>query len=211
MKQTGIENIIFDLGGVIINLDIDRTFRKFSEIFKKDVTTDIFLDHVTYKFFRDYEVGAINDDEFRTSIRDLAGFHIDDQEIDEAWNAMLLDIPEERIDWISEATNNYNCVVLSNTNHIHVNHFEAVFKEHTPHRYPKDFFQKLYYSFEIGERKPDAASFEFVLNDSHFDPSKTVLFDDVKENIETAKRLGIQTVYVKRNYLRKDQLPNGRK
>ena len=67
-------------------------------------------------------------------------------------------------------------------------------------------WQKLYYSHEIGERKPDAAAFEYVLNDSGFDPSKTVLFDDLKDNLESANKLGIRTEYVVRNQLRKEQL-----
>lgn len=212
MNHSEIENIIFDLGGVIINLDIDQTFRKFSKIFGKEITAEVFAaDHEQHAFFRHYEVGKIDDDEFRANIRSLADNHIDDQAIDEAWLAMLLDIPADRAKWIKEATENYNCVVLSNTNHIHVKYFEEFFNKETPFGYPADVFQKLYYSFEIGERKPDAASFEHVLNDTGFDPSKTVLFDDLKENLETAKKLGIQTVYVERNKLKKEQLPNGRK
>ncbi len=210
MKHREIENIIFDLGGVIINLDIDQTFRKFSEIFNKDLTSEVFADHQHYRFFRDYELGKINDSEFRTCISDLAGFPIPDHEIDDAWNAMLRDIPTDRMKWIHNATKKYNCVVLSNTNSIHVRHFDDVFHQSNPHGYPKDFFMNLYYSFEIGERKPDPESFEYVLHDAGFDPVKTILYDDLKENLDTATRLGLQTVYVERNHLRKEQLPDGR-
>ena len=211
MNHSEIENIIFDLGGVIINLDIDRTFKKFSEIFDKEITTEMFHDHARHAFFRDYELGKMEDDEFRSHIRRLADTSIDDHTIDQAWLAMLMDIPADRAAWIKEATENYNCVVLSNTNHIHVNYFEEFFKEQTSYGYPADIFQKMYYSFEIGERKPDLSSFEYVLNDTGFDPAKTVLFDDLKDNLAAAQKLGMQTVYVERNKLRKEQLPNGRK
>ena len=211
MNHKHIENIIFDLGGVIINLDIEQTFTKFSEIFQKEINADIFSDHEKFRFFRDYEVGNINNDEFRSSIKALADFDIDDHLIDEAWIAMLQNIPADRIKWIYESSRKYNCVVLSNTNHIHVNYFEEYFNHVTPYGYPKNVFQKVYYSHEIGERKPDLASFEYVLNDTGFDPSKTLLLDDLKENLESAQKLGIQTELVKRNKLRKEQLPNGRK
>ena len=112
----------------------------------------------------------------------------------------------DRISWIHEATKQYNCVVLSNTNSIHVEHFDHIFHSQTPHGHPKDLFQKLFYSFEIGERKPDSSAFEIVLQETGFDPERTMLYDDLKENLETAKRLGIQTSYVQRNKLRREQL-----
>ena len=210
LNNEEIENIIFDLGGVIINLHIEATFQKFAELFKSDFSTEAFTDHIRHHFFKDYEVGKISSDEFRDRIREVAGSSISYEKIDEAWNAMLLDIPEDRIKWIYEATQNYNCVVLSNTNSIHINHFEYVFEQSTPYGHPASFFQKLFYSHEIGHRKPNAAAFQHVLDEMGFDPSKTVLFDDLKENLEAAKQLGIQTVYVERNKLRREQLLNGR-
>lgn len=209
MNHREIENIIFDLGGVIIDLNIDNTFKKFSKLFRKDINSEIFTDHEKYGFFRDFEVGKINDHEFRNHIRNLAGFHIEDKNIDEAWVAMLLNIPQDRIGWIYKMTKRYNCVVLSNTNSIHVKYFEDYFNTVTPFGYPKDVWQRLYYSHEIGERKPDSASFEHVLHDAGFIPEKTVLFDDLKENLEAAARLGIKTEYVERNQLRRAQLLNG--
>lgn len=210
MNSKEIENIIFDLGGVIINLNIDATFQKFSEIFKREIKTEIFEDHSKYAFFREYEIGKISSGTFRDHIRELAGFQIEDEQIDEAWNAMLQDIPADRIRWIQEATQKYNCVVLSNTNEIHIQHFDTIFNRTTPYGFPRDLFHKVFYSYEIGERKPDTRSFEIVLENTGFDPAQTVLFDDLKDNLQSAKQLGIQTVYVERNNLRREQLLNGR-
>jgi len=206
LSSKAFDNIIFDLGGVIINLDIEATFQKFSELFGKTITADAFVDHEKHRFFRDYEVGIISSDTFRNHIRTMTDRNIEDAAIDDAWNAMLKDIPKNRISWIYDATKKYNCVVLSNTNSIHVKHFEQIFNSTTPYGFPKGVFQKLFYSFEIGARKPDAKSFEILLNETGFDPARTVLFDDLKENLQTAKRLGIQTVYVERNNLRENQL-----
>jgi epoxide hydrolase-like predicted phosphatase len=210
LNSNEIENIIFDLGGVIINLHIDATFQKFSEIFKREINTEIFEDHDKYAFFKEYEVGKITSGTFRNHIRELAGLYIEDAQIDDAWNAMLRDIPADRIGWIYEATQNYNCVVLSNTNEIHIRHFANIFNRTTLYGFPQDIFQKVFCSHEIGERKPDARAFEIVLEATGFDPAKTVLFDDLKDNLKSAKQLGIRTVHVERNNLRREQLPDGR-
>jgi epoxide hydrolase-like predicted phosphatase len=207
LKTDKLENIIFDLGGVIINLDIDATFQRFSKVLRKEVKSDVFTGHRDYRFFQAYEVGEINSQTFRDNIRSLAGSPLDDSAIDRIWNAMLLDIPPERIKWIQEACANYNCVVLSNTNPIHIRHFNQAFQESTHYSRPAELFQKVFYSFEIGARKPDAESFEIVLEKTGFEPSKTVLLDDLKENLKTAERLGIQTVYVERNKLTREHLP----
>ena len=168
------------------------------------------MDHEKYAFFKDYEIGRIDSEEFRNQLRAFSKLSVKDTEIDIAWNAMLLEIPADRANWIYEATQNFNCVVLSNTNDIHINYFEPFFDKVTPYGHPQNIFQKLYYSHEIGERKPDAASFEHVLNDTGFEPSKTLLLDDLKDNLETARKLGMQTELVERNHLRKEQIPNGR-
>jgi putative hydrolase of the HAD superfamily len=210
LNNKEIDNIIFDLGGVIINLNIEATFRKFSELFQREIGMEAFLDHEKYHFFRAYEVGKIDDYTFREHIRALGNQEIKDADIDDAWNAMLQNIPAERMAWIHEMTKKYNCVVLSNTNSIHIRHFNQIFNSTTTHGYPEDIFLKVFYSHEIGERKPDAAAFEVVLKETGFIPDKTVVFDDLKDNLETAKRLGMHTVYVERNLLRRDQLFNGR-
>jgi len=202
------ENIIFDLGGVIINLDVNSTFQKFSEIFGIDLKTESISDLDNFGFFQEYELGRIGDEEFRSNIRQMAEVSVSDSQIDEAWNAMLLDIPTDRIGWIYEATRKYNCVILSNTNAIHVKHFEQFFSDVTPYGHPKSVFQNLFYSHELGERKPNKAAFSYVLDATGFDPEKTVLFDDLTDNLASANELGILTEYVERNNLKRDQLLN---
>ena len=203
-----MENIIFDLGGVIINLDVNSTFQKLSEIFDIDLKTESISDLDNFGFFQEYELGRIGDEEFRSNIRQMAEVSVSDSQIDEAWNAMLLDIPTDRIGWIYEATRKYNCVILSNTNAIHVKHFEQFFSDVTPYGHPKSVFQNLFYSHELGERKPNKAAFSYVLDATGFDPEKTVLFDDLTDNLASANELGILTEYVERNNLKRDQLLN---
>lgn len=211
MNNQEIDNIIFDLGGVIINLDLDHAFDRFSQLFGRDVRSQMMEDYHNHKFFRQYEVGAISDEEFRNSLRELANSDLDDAHLDETWNSMLGDIPGERIDWIRELANDYKVVILSNTNSIHIHRFNEIFSQSSTYNLPEDLFHKTYYSHEIKDRKPNLSCFQYVLDDFGMLPEKTIFYDDNLDNIKTANELGINTVLVERNLLRRDQLPNGRK
>ncbi len=162
-------------------------------------------------FFQQYEVGAIDDVEFRKSLRKLAKSDLDDKHLDDAWNSMLGDIPQQRIEWIEEMAAQYNVVILSNTNALHIVKFNEIFGETTKYNLPEDLFHKVYYSHVIKDRKPNRSCFQHVLDDFGMDPSKTIFYDDNTENINAATQMGINTVLVKKNSLTREQLPNGRK
>ncbi len=211
MNQSEIETIILDLGGVIINLDIDHAFDRFSQLFGKDIRSDLLHDTDSHRFFLDYELGHIADETFRNHLYAMGEKRIDDRNLDSAWNAMLGDIPEERMDWIRELTRQYKVAILSNTNAIHIRRFDQVFAQANNGKFPSDIFHKTYYSHVIHDRKPNESCFTTVLDDMNADPSKTVFYDDNLDNIATAQSLGIHAVLVEKNKLRKDQLPNGRK
>lgn len=211
MNHHNIGNIIFDLGGVIINLDMEYAFDRFSQLFGRDVRANMVEDFHNHKFFRQYEVGAIDDDEFRKSLRALAKTDLDDTHLDEAWNSMLGDIPAERIEWIGELAKDYKVVILSNTNAIHITRFNEIFNQSSSYNLPGDLFHKTYYSHEIKDRKPNSSCFQFVLNDFGMLPENTIFYDDNSENIKAAGELGIHTVLVEKNLLRREQLPDGRK
>ncbi len=210
MNNQKLENIIFDLGGVIINLDMDLAFDKFSQLFGRDVRSHMMDDYHNHKFFQQYEVGAIGDAEFRKSLRELAHSDLDDAHLDQAWNSMLGNVPSERIDWIRELADDYNVFILSNTNSIHISRFNEIFSQSSPYNLPQDLFHKTYYSHEIKDRKPNLSCFQYVLDDFGMAPEKTIFYDDNLDNINSARDLGINTVLVERNLLRRDQLPNGK-
>jgi len=211
LNNQKIENIIFDLGGVIINLDMDHAFDKFSQLFGRDMRSHMIEDIHNHGFFQEYEVGAIDDDEFRKSLRSLANTDLDDKHLDEAWNSMLGDVPEQRISWIEDLAEEYNVVILSNTNALHIKKFNEIFGESTNYNLPEDLFHKVYYSHVINDRKPNRSCFQYVLDDFGMDPQKTIFYDDNTENIKVAGDMGINTVLVKKNSLTRAQLPNGRK
>lgn len=203
-----VKNIIFDLGGVIINLDIHKTLRDFAGI------TGVGVEEVKEKYFNApffilYETGKISDSEFRDAIRDMSGRALEDAEIDEAWNAMLLDLPAERLDWIKAIKQDFNIVVLSNTNAMHIRKFLEIFKDQTPYQHPLEVFDHMYYSHEIHLRKPEKECFEYVLDHAGFTAEETLLLDDNADNIATARSMNLQTILVDINQLRPSMLPNG--
>ena len=210
MNNQKIENIIFDLGGVIINLDMDHAFDRFSQLFGRDVRSTIMDDLHSHKFFQEFEVGHISEEDFRNSLRQLTHSNLDDTHLDEAWNSMLGNIPVERLDWITALAKDYNIVILSNTNSIHIKRFNEIFNQSSSFKLPEDLFHKTYYSHEINDRKPNMSCFQHVLNDFGMIPEETIFYDDNQDNIHSANELGINTVLVEKNLLRGDQLPNGR-
>jgi putative hydrolase of the HAD superfamily len=211
LNNQKIENIVFDLGGVIINLDMDHAFDRFSQLFGRDVRSKMMEDLHNHGFFQQFEIGEISEEEFRDSLRKFTHSDLDDKHLDLAWNAMLGDIPKERIEWINDMAGQYNIAILSNTNSIHIKRFNEIFNQSSIHNHPGDVFHKTYYSHEIHDRKPNKSCFQHVIEDFNIRPENTLFLDDNTDNIKTAGELGIKTVLVEKNMLRRDQLPNGGK
>ena len=208
MDRDNIKNIIFDLGGVIVNIEPDLTANAFAELSGTD-PVDIMELHKSANFFTAYEKGLITDEVFRREVRGFLKKDIPDQVIDEAWGALLLDIPPQKIKMISTAKEKYRTFLLSNTNHIHRNKFCGTFREMTGEDL-ENYFEKVYYSFQMGKRKPDEDIFLQVIEENDLIPSETLLVDDSLPNIETARDLGIQTLHVERNQEKIVLLTNGR-
>lgn len=190
-------NVIFDLGEVIIDLDIPGTIARFSGRTGK-TPEEVRSIYSSSGVFLDYEKGLISDAEFRSGANRLFGSDIGDDEFDSIWNSMLLRLPAERLDLLERVAGKYRTFLLSNTNAIHLKAFtEMVGKLVAPRRL-EEYFEKAYYSHEIRMRKPDAEIFNFVLKEKGLDPAQTVFLDDNADNIKGASGLGIQAIQVTR-------------
>ena len=197
MASGTIRNIIFDLGGVLVNIDPNETAKAFAAL-NNTYPVDIMELHKSQNFFVDYEKGLMEDQSFRDHIRTFLKKDLPDKAIDTAWGALLLDFPSSKIALLKKALVNYRTFLLSNTNNIHRIKFEKVFRD-TAHADIYDFFERVYYSFEMNMRKPDNDIFLKVLEDNNLMPEETLLIDDYLPNIEAAKNLGIQTSHVQTN------------
>ncbi|MFP4088792.1 MAG: HAD family hydrolase [Cyclobacteriaceae bacterium] len=190
------KNLIFDLGGVIIDLDTSLSFQALSSFCLGTSSGEQLLSE-NVKLFLDYEKGLISSDDFRQGIRQLTTNEaLSDEEIDEAWNRMLLHIPEERFKLLETLRQKYRLFVLSNTNAIHVTAFNHIVEKTSGKPDLTHFFDKVYFSHEIRLRKPEPEIYEYVLQNSGLKAEESLFIDDRFENIEAARALGMQVFHV---------------
>lgn len=190
-----ISTIIFDLGGVIINLDFNRTteaFIKLTGLSHEAVSAKYFTPGV----FRDFEKGLISDTQFRQGINQLFETNLTDQEIDDAWNAMLLELPKQRLAFIHSLRKSYQVLVLSNTNSIHEKAFNQTIFEVSGEKSLHPFVDQVYFSHELHLRKPNLDIYEEVLKQSGAKASESLFLDDTLPNLEGATLAGIQTMHI---------------
>jgi len=190
-----IKNIIFDLGGVILNLSVDSTLRKFAEHSNLPVDKVIEIYHSRPEFLA-YEKGEISNDEFRTALREIFSITTLDTQMDECWNAMLGDIPKERIDLLRELKSKYRTYLLSNTNAIHLDCFTGIVKKQHGIESLDPLFHKAYYSHLMKMRKPDPQIYEYVLKENGLKANETIFLDDNVANLKGAASVGIETFHV---------------
>lgn len=190
-ELTNINALIFDLGGVIIDLDQAGTYRDFAYLSGK-TTEEVQELAADQTFFKDYEAGKIDDPTFRAHIRELLEIYHSDEEIDAVWNVMIKSIKRERLALIGEINKKYQCFVMSNTNDIHLRQIMLIGDHIAPEGSFAGLFKQMYFSQELGVMKPDPAAWQPILDDHNLDPATTLFIDDKLENIEAAARLGIQ-------------------
>jgi len=191
-----VKNLIFDLGGVILDLSVEQTLHSFADLSKlpKEEVHDRYLSAAG---FLEYEKGLMSDDAFRDFVRETYAISASDQEIDDSWNAMLLGIPPLKLELLKKLQGDFRVFLLSNTNAIHVRYINDFLLPNLPEKRPLDtYFHKAYYSHQMKKRKPDADIFEQVLDENNLLPEETLFLDDYAVNIEGAKSLGIKTIHV---------------
>ena len=196
---TPVKNIIFDLGGVIINLNYQLTRKAFENLGVANFN-DLYTQHHANPLFEQLEVGAIEPEAFYEALRQATGLTLTNSQIETAWNAMLLDFPVERLLWLDQIKNKYNIYLFSNTNAIHYKAFTTIYAQTAPlvglNPNFNHFFKTAYYSHTLKQRKPAVAAFEAVLQDANLDPAQTLFIDDTISNIEGAQKAGLQTLFL---------------
>ena len=191
----GIRNVILDLGGVILELDVDRTIRAFHALgFPPLQSSDIILSK--YPFFLEYETGKISTDEFIHQIMGLFGDHVTREKVLDAWNAMILGFTRENINLLLDLRGKYSLFLLSNTNAIHEKIYNGQLRREHGIENLDRIFEKVYYSHRLKMRKPDPEIFRHVLKDSDLVPGESLYIDDTQVHVEMARSLGIQAYHL---------------
>ena len=189
-----VKAIIFDLGDVILNINYQNTIDEFKKLGVKNPNS-FYSKKTQTHIFNQIETGKISQKEFLLQLqKETSDASI--QQVKNAWNAMLLDLPEERIKLLKSLNQNYTIFLLSNTNALHI----CEFKKKLGNKEYAEFynlFDKVYYSYKIGFRKPQAEAFTIILNQNKLAAHEVLFIDDSPQHIEGAKKLGIQAYHLK--------------
>ncbi len=194
-----IKNIIFDLGGVLLNLDTQRTFAAFANLVgDQQIHAQLMRQLAAERVFERFETDELPEPEFVSYLQRINPAPVTTTEICRAWSAMLLDFPAERLDMLrSLRERGYRVFLLSNINSIHLRDVYAIM-EATHQLSSQDFdnlFEKPYYSHLIQRRKPNPATFEYILNDVGLLASETLFIDDIADNVAGARLAGLHAVH----------------
>ena len=183
-----IKNIIFDFGGILIDLDYNLSFDRLKSLLNitGPIPDDLQL------ILDEYEMGYFSEASFLHRLQRLTPQTPTERELVDAWNAMLLNLPKNRLDFVKDLRSTYNVYLLSNTNHTHLTYVrQHIFPTIGITQFEEDHFIKAYYSHEIKFRKPNHDIYEYVLRDSQLNPSESLFIDDNADNVRGAQEVGI--------------------
>lgn len=192
--DNSVKNIIFDLGGVLLQINANASIEAFREMGMPDMIRPGGWGY-NHPVFLEMEAGKLDSASFREGIRELLPQPHSDDEIDRAWCAMIRDYFPERIELVKQLARQYRVYLFSNTNAIHIQFFQQLYRD-TFGAELSDLFVNDYYSSEIGLRKPAPEAFDFVLKDAGLEASETLFIDDSDANIDSAKKTGMKTIWL---------------
>lgn len=186
-----IKNLIFDFGGVLVDLNQPRCIKAFADLGLNVVP---YLNHyLSQGIFLKMELGEIAPKDFWEEVRLL--FHspeLTDEQLTHAWNSMLETIPVERLEKLRDLRKRYEKIyLLSNTNVLHWEKGKRLF--HIEGKSAKDYFDRIFLSCDLHLSKPDTKIFEKVLQKTEIKPEETLFIDDSEANCKAAESLGIST------------------
>ena len=177
-----------------MNIDVKRTLDAFSKLGLQNIH-EYFGHGFATSFFSDHEAGRMPDEEFLQEIKKLLSEEVSHQKIIDAWNALLLNFPAERIALLKELRPRYRLFLYSNTNGIHFRKFSKIYQDAEDGNL-NDLFEKAYYSHVLGHRKPDLGGFKAIIEENGLNPNETIFVDDAFINVEGAIKAGLKGLYL---------------
>ena len=191
-----IKNIIFDLGGVIYDIRYENIPEAFARmgagnlisLYSKAKQTD-FIDR--------YEEGLMSSDDFCEEIHRLSEVPLTNEQIKEAWNAILIDVPAPRVDFLLKLKERYNLYLFSNTNQFNYDYFTAHLKQKYGFNFFETIFKAAYFSHILHIRKPKVEGFQRIMQEQQLNPAETLFIDDSPQHVEGARRCGLQAYHLK--------------
>ncbi|MEB3230384.1 MAG: HAD-IA family hydrolase [Leptolyngbyaceae bacterium] len=201
VKLADFDAIIFDLGGVIINICYGKSIEALGQLVAK-AGHSLPAEVAQADVFQQYEMGRITSGEFRDGVRSLLALpNVTDEQLDAAWNAMLLDIPGDRLKQLQVLGQTQRTFVLSNTNEIHMKAFGSILAEALGEPFAKleHMVEQVYCSHWMGDRKPNPSIFATIIAEQKLNPARTLFIDDTLQHIERARTMGLQVLHLDPN------------
>lgn len=189
-----VKALLFDLGGVIVNLDYHKTINAFDALGVAN-TESLYNQFNQTEIFDGFETGSLSGKEFINLMKHQIPTYSSESEIKKAWNAMILGFEEAKLKQIKKYSEKIPCYLLSNTNEIHLEYIQTLLGE-MPFKNLELLFNKCYYSHIIGKRKPHKETFEWVLNDMGYAAEDVLFIEDSPQHIEGAKTINLNTLYL---------------
>lgn len=190
-----IKNILFDFGNVLFDLDLpgfEREMRRLLGAAFEPARKKLQQERV----FELYETGGLSSAEFLEKLQFAADVPLSADAVETAWNNIFIGMPSHRFEMLLKLRQHYKVFMLSNINEMHERWIlDYMLREHGLEDYESRFFDGVYFSHLIRLRKPTPASFEYVLADAEILPEETVFFDDLPDNVEAARQVGIQGIW----------------
>jgi len=192
--MTPIKNIIFDLGNVLYDIDFEIMYKRFHELGIPNFENHFTLNQADPLFF-DLEKGLIDQVAFCKGLNQMYNLSLSHGQIITAWNSLLIGFREKSLDWIKAHQQKFPMFLYSNTNQIHYDLFIPQYKQEVGENFEK-LFKTTYYSHEMGMRKPDPASFQYILDQEGLIAAETLFIDDNEPNVAAASSVGLQVLYL---------------
>ena len=195
-RPEDFDAIIFDLGGVILNLDYNKTIEAFQKLGMKNFE-EYYAQAQQDSIFDDFETGSISENEFRAYFKRTIDPGLSDTDIEYAWNSMLLDLPEHRVEFLKAIKERVKIHLFSNTNATHLREFRKIIKlKYGNEKLLESLFNSTYYSHILGQRKPNPPAFHSILHEQDLKANNVLFIDDSIQHVEGAKTAGLQAYHL---------------
>ena len=191
MASSSIKNLLFDFGGVIVDLDREQAVRKLEALGFADAEKEL-NPYQQNGLSLDLESGKISASDYCRKLSEKVGHPLPEEAIADAWKAFICNVPLYKLEELKRLRKDFQVLILSNTNPFVLEWIKS--KDFTPQGQSIfEFADKLYASCDLGVCKPDRMIFDHVIRDSGIRPEETLFLDDGMKNIEAAKALGFKT------------------
>lgn len=191
----GCDNVIFDYGGVFVDIHHQRTIDAFNALSRDPEEKVLFGKNEQAELFGLYETGKMSSESFMGELRRVLGAEHPSESIAAAWNAMLGGHNRKRSLYLKRLAKTKRVFMLSNINSLHERFLRRSLEKEGMEDFYADF-EKVYFSHAIGKRKPDREAFEHVLEENGLVPGLTAFLDDTEGHVEAARELGLRGIHL---------------